>query len=106
MFIGPLRLSAVDNPVYVLCAFPSWLSALYPSPVYFVQNPVFLSPEYCTLSLLLCLSTKENRRKRIFGQKDHSSEKDPLKVLTNEKTGGLKVASFDRFLFKVLTMKF
>jgi hypothetical protein len=29
-----------------------------------------------------------------------------LKVLTNEKRGGLKVVAFDRFLFKLFTLKF
>jgi hypothetical protein len=33
-------------------------------------------------------------------------DKSRLKVLTNEKSGGLKVVAFDRSPFKILTLRF
>ncbi len=102
MSIGPLRLSVLDDPVYLFVQSPHTDCLLSILHLYRILSSCLRS----TLSLLLYLSTKEKRRKRVFGQKDHSSEKDPLMVLTNEKRGGLKVETFDRFRFKVFMIKF
>jgi hypothetical protein len=40
------------------------------------------------------------------GSSIHACQKNGLKVLTNEKRGGLKVVVFDRSLFKLFTLRF
>ncbi len=39
-------------------------------------------------------------------ERKYSKAKTPLKVLTNEKRGGLKVVSIDRSPFKLFTLDF